>query len=105
MLPAAWGPYLWLAWPIFVVCLLAGVGLLIWQLRIEERIAPPSQADQLQTQSRLPFPDRDGEAAPEPPAEPVPDVPPHREDWGEAVDVEIFYGRDNYSGARHFCSL
>jgi WD40 repeat protein len=83
-LPSAWGPYVWLAWPLFAILLLASVGLLIWQLRIEGKTALLSQAEQPLAQPSLPSR----------PSEPAVDVPTHREDWGEAVDVELFYGRE-----------
>jgi WD40 repeat protein len=77
VLPEAWKPYLWVAWPLFGVCLLAGIGLVVWQIRLEQRReahAPPDRS--------LPQP-----------AESI--RPAHREDWGEAVDVEDFYGRQS----------
>ncbi|MDW8071309.1 MAG: hypothetical protein RMK79_07520 [Anaerolineae bacterium] len=29
-LPEAWKPYLWVAWPVFIACTLAGIGLVVW---------------------------------------------------------------------------
>jgi hypothetical protein len=35
-LPEAWEPYLWIAWPVFFVCLAIGVGRSIWLQRAEQ---------------------------------------------------------------------
>jgi len=36
--PGAWNPYLWLAWPLFFIFILLGVGLAIWQ----RKLGPPA---------------------------------------------------------------
>ncbi|MFQ5593966.1 MAG: hypothetical protein ACE5HA_07425 [Anaerolineae bacterium] len=33
----AWEPYLWLAWPLFIISVVAGIGCTIWQNRQERR--------------------------------------------------------------------
>jgi hypothetical protein len=40
-LPRAWEPYLWLAWPLFGLFTLAGVGLTIWQFYLQEAQVRP----------------------------------------------------------------
>ena len=75
MLPAGWKPYLWLAWPLFFVFVVAGIALAIWQNRIEQRSATLPQSDT--------------------PPEWAPQSARIRrkEEWGEAPDVSVFYGR------------
>ncbi|HUV95587.1 MAG TPA: NB-ARC domain-containing protein [Anaerolineae bacterium] len=54
-LPVAWQPYLWLAWPLFVILLLATVGLVIWQARLERKITVSGETSQEKPTS-LPLP-------------------------------------------------
>ncbi len=36
-------PYLWLAWPLFILFTAAGIGLAVWQVRQDQRAHPPAQ--------------------------------------------------------------
>jgi len=54
-LPMAWQPYLWLAWPLFAILLLATVGLAVWQARLELKIAVSDETSQEKPTS-LPLP-------------------------------------------------
>jgi len=46
VLPDTWQPYLWLAWPLFVVSVLALIGLTVWQFRLQQQTPPPAQDDE-----------------------------------------------------------
>jgi eukaryotic-like serine/threonine-protein kinase len=35
VLPVSWDPYLWLAWPLFIILIFLSIGLAIWQYRLE----------------------------------------------------------------------
>src|SRR6266851_4383184 len=50
VLPETWRPYLWLAWPLFVVFLLASIGLTIWQHHIQQQNISKAQSNQLPEQ-------------------------------------------------------
>lgn len=47
VLPEAWQPHLWLAWPLFFVLMLVTVGLVMWQARLEQQVAPTAPASQM----------------------------------------------------------
>jgi len=46
VLPDTWQPYLWLAWPLFVVSVLALIGLTVWQFCLQQQTPPPAQGDE-----------------------------------------------------------
>ncbi len=49
VLPAAWQPYLWLAWPLFILSVAVLAGLGIWHARVEEKKGeeePPPELDE-----------------------------------------------------------
>jgi len=72
-LPVAWQPYLWLAWPLFAILLLATVGLAVWQARLERKITMSGETEQ---------------ERPTPVLLPVPQIPNNLPPRGE------FIGRD-----------
>jgi len=43
VLPETLQPYLWLAWPLFVILMLVTIGLVIWQARLEQQAASTSE--------------------------------------------------------------
>lgn len=44
VLPETLQPYLWLAWPLFVVLMLITIGLVIWQVRLEQQPTTRSES-------------------------------------------------------------